>query len=209
MTLPPTQYYRKKYMLPSAEKKNMLDLLNSTVDFGCTQMFCCGYGCCALPTGSSMTVRAGVLDVWAKNVHSWKLRRWCAPPAFWHPHPAQEKHTEVCMPVLLSGDTKSSDTNSGEEEMVGPSRESPLAPVICSTKDFPQEQWWQSELSLSASDKRWCSTEISVFCNEWQFILSESWDSYTGRARLVPKSRREFIFQAIFHLLQSYDKNLE
>lgn len=42
--------------------------------------------------------------------------------------------------AVLSGDTKSSDTNSGEEEMVGPSRESPLAPVICSTKDFPQEQ---------------------------------------------------------------------
>lgn len=59
----------KKYMLPSAEKKNMLDLLNSTVDFGCTQMFCCGYGCCALPTGSSMTVRAGVLDVWAAGKH--------------------------------------------------------------------------------------------------------------------------------------------
>lgn len=69
MTLPPTQYYRKKYMLPSAEKKNMLDLLNSTVDFGCTQMFCCGYGCCALPTGSSMTVRAGVLDVWVAGKH--------------------------------------------------------------------------------------------------------------------------------------------
>lgn len=69
MTLPPIQYYRKKYMLPSAEKKNMLDLLNSTVDFGCTQMFCCGYGCCALPTGSSMTVRAGVLDVWVAGKH--------------------------------------------------------------------------------------------------------------------------------------------
>lgn len=56
-------------MLPSAENKNMLDLLNSTVDFGCTHMFCCGYGCCALPTGSSMTVRAGVLDVWVARKH--------------------------------------------------------------------------------------------------------------------------------------------
>lgn len=70
--------------------------------------------------------------------------------------------------AVLSGDTKSSDTNSGEEEMVGPSRESPLAPVICSTKDFPQEQYD----SLSSAFQQVIKVDVAL--KFLYFVMSDS-----------------------------------
>lgn len=74
-----------------------------------------------------MTVRAGVLDVWVAGKHlpGMSTHGSCADDVHHQPsdtltQPRRNIRMHAC--AVLSGDTKSSDTNCGEEEMVGPPR---------------------------------------------------------------------------------------
>ena len=104
---------------------------------------------------------------------------------------------------MPSGDARSSDTADGEGEPAGPSQEAPRVPVFDSMEDFPLEQSRDDTLRFAFDqviriDGHMVLPDAALMYPHFS-LRRDSRDTQTEEITtqlVVPKSRREIVFQA-------------